>query len=921
VVEQARYEELEKENKELRDELAARIKLSNILADSVTDVVYILDPDSKIIEVNNKVEDYGYTAAELRGRPFSDFVPDEYKDLARQIAIERREKLMEIKEGVRKQYSQTVELPFLVRSNKIKEVQVSGGSFVSDFSVETIRIHKGERIKRNHVYTIGVARDISKQKDLERDFRDQINTNKELIEGLDKAGINVDIVSTDYQVLYQTPGLKEVFGDSAGKDCFEHYMNRDTPCEHCALVKAVETGTIQSVELQGKDENYYQIISVPHTGPDGETDRVIEIIQSMTEQKNREKELTESHALMRNILDNSPGAIFLKDKDGAYMAVNRSYEEIVGKKEDQVIGKTDYELFPEENAANFRANDQKVMQQGKAITVDELAEHHDGSTHDYLSVKFPLIDAQDQIYGSGGVSIDITEQKETNDRLRESEEKYRNLVERANEGISILQDGEIKFTNRLMCELFGYTREEMLNTSFLNYIHEDDQSEIVELYQRRLKGEEMDKYYTIKGINKNGDVIDVETNSGMITYEGKSAMMVFSRDIRERVKNEEEKAKLEAQLHQAQKMEAIGTLAGGFAHDFNNVLTPIFSCSQLLEKRLSDADDRILTLIGYIRKSVQRATDLVSQILNFSRRYDSKKEITDTTSIIKETITLLRSALPSTIDLQSLFEAESTNVLCDPTQIHQVLMNLGTNAGHAMKENGGTLEIAVSNFKEYEGNFSIRKGNYLLMTVRDTGIGMSQETKQRIFEPFFTTKNIGEGSGLGLSVTYGIIDSLNGYIHAYSELGKGTKFHVYLPVVEGEVASESKTDEDIPTGNETIMIVDDEEFNVFSYSALLENQGYKAVGFTDSRKAYEAFQNNPDRYDLIFTDYTMPNYTGLMLAEKVREINDRTPVVLISGLSEAVSEQEIKKAGIKKVLSKPIDLYDLAVAIRSALDE
>ncbi len=792
-------EKLIKENLDLKGELEGRNRLFDILTDSISDIVYILDPDANIVEVNRRVEDFGCQASDLKGKPFSNLVPDDYKEIANQIIIERRNQIRKVEGKVQLQYYQEVELPFEFESSDKRELKITGGSFVSNFNVRTIRIHKGESIKRNHVYTVGIARNISDQTNLEHELKEQINAKRELLDGLTQSGIDVAMVSVDNQLLNLTPGSALSAEEVKKTFCFTRFMERKSPCAYCKLEKAVETGNIQFSEMQSEDKSWYRIITVPHINPDGKTEKVIEIIQDITETKKTQKALEENEQKYRLLFENANDGILLM-KDYVFTDANKKIETIFGAPLDEVIGNTPA-FFSPPKQSDDSYSDEKALQ--------------------YIDA---ALDGEPQIF---------------------------------------------------------------------EWVHR----------------------------KKNGELVFAEVSLNRIYLNDESMIQAFVRDNTHRKAEEEERKKLESQLLQAQKMEAIGTLAGGIAHDFNNVLSPIISYAQLLERKLPIDDAKFKGYVKGIQTAAHRAAELVAQILNFNRKYPTKTEITNTLPIIKETIKLLRSALPSSINLMTTYKALNTHVRCDPTQLQQVIMNLGTNAGHAMREEGGILEMVVSNYTEYRDNSGIMQGQYLLITVRDTGVGMSPETLQRIFEPFFTTKEVGEGTGLGLSVSYGIISSLGGFIHPYSEPGKGSKFHIYLPLSRTKSIPAMRSFQDMPKGSETIMLVDDEEANVFSCTVLLEDLGYQVEGFTDSRKALQAFTENPDKYDLVFTDYTMPNLSGLKLTEKIKVIRQNAPVLLISGLSEAISDKEVFEAGIKQKLSKPIELFDLAIAVRKALDE
>ncbi len=403
-------------------------------------------------------------------------------------------------------------------------------------------------------------------------------------------------------------------------------------------------------------------------------------------------------------------------------------------------------------------------------------------------------------------------------------------------------------------------------------------------------------------------------NNGNIEY-----VVCTAHDITERKRMEKEKKKLEARLRQAQKMEAIGTLAGGIAHDFNNILFPILGYSEMLMNDAPDNSD-LKRDLSMIFNGTKRARDLVKQILAFSRQREYDLKPIKVHLVVKETLKLIRSSIPATIDImQNIIDCEL--VMADYTQIHQVAMNLLTNAYHAMEKKGGKLKVTLKEVDLRADDLKgMPPGTYVRLTISDTGIGMDQSTIDRIFDPYFTTKKEGKGTGLGLAVVHGIIKSHGGHISVYSELGKGSEFHVYLPVIKAQQETKQIEIQPIKKSNERILVVDDEKMVVEIQQKMLKRLGYDVTSCTSSVEALKAFQANPDNFDLIITDMTMPNMTGDQLAQKIMEIRTDIPIILCSGFSEKMSNEKAKSLGIKKFLMKPVLIKDLSITIRRALD-
>ncbi|OPY76432.1 MAG: Blue-light-activated protein [Syntrophorhabdus sp. PtaU1.Bin153] len=394
-------------------------------------------------------------------------------------------------------------------------------------------------------------------------------------------------------------------------------------------------------------------------------------------------------------------------------------------------------------------------------------------------------------------------------------------------------------------------------------------------------------------------------------------LLEINRDITDR------KA-LEDQLRHAHKMEAIGTLAGGIAHDFNNLLAAIIGFAEMVQEDLppgSKSTARIQRVLG----AAFRGRDLVRQILTFSRKAEPPRAPLSLSPVVEETIHLLRASLPSTIEMRLSMQALKDTVIASPAEIQQILMNLATNASFAMRETGGILGISLANI-DFEPDSPVldadaEPGEYVQLTVTDTGLGMAPDVMKRVFEPFFTTKRVGEGSGMGLAVVYGIVKSLNGGIIVESQPGAGSTFRVSLPVARTDETAEGSEAQAIPGGPERILFVDDEEMLAELGEAVLGSLGYSVTALTDSTEALKLFSSDPSRFDLVILDQTMPKLSGLHLAQKLLTIRNDIPVILCTGHSDSVSAEKAKKAGIKEFLMKPLEKQELADAIHKVLGE
>ncbi|MFH0781634.1 MAG: ATP-binding protein [Pseudomonadota bacterium] len=396
-----------------------------------------------------------------------------------------------------------------------------------------------------------------------------------------------------------------------------------------------------------------------------------------------------------------------------------------------------------------------------------------------------------------------------------------------------------------------------------------------------------------------------------------------NQDITEQRRAEEENKRLQAQLQQAQKMEAIGTLAGGIAHDFNNILGAILGYAEMA-KDGSQEGSVVANDIDQVIKASVRAKDLVKQILAFSRHAETERIPVQPAVIIKEALKFLRSSIPTTIDIQQDIALDPTIVLADPTHIHQIIVNLCTNAFHAMEETGGILTISVKrkalSLSDLPSERRISPGNFLEISLKDTGAGMTQDIKEKIFEPYFTTKEVGKGTGMGLAIIHGIVKSYGGFVTCRSQPGKGTVFCVYLPVIkEGELYQTELT-EPVKSGNEHILYIDDEEMLAEMGKHMLERLGYRVTMQTNSIVALATFQNHPEAFDLVITDQTMPGMTGSDLARKMLRIKPGLPIILCTGYSTQISKEKADSYGIKGFAMKPLAKKEIAVLIRKVLD-
>jgi signal transduction histidine kinase/ActR/RegA family two-component response regulator len=396
----------------------------------------------------------------------------------------------------------------------------------------------------------------------------------------------------------------------------------------------------------------------------------------------------------------------------------------------------------------------------------------------------------------------------------------------------------------------------------------------------------------------------------------------LKKEIEMRQHHQKEKAKLEDQLLQLQKMETIGTLAGGIAHDFNNILTPILGYTEMALEELSE--ESVLRYdIEQINSAATRGKDLVQQILTFSRQVDFDKKPLKLDDIVREVMKLIRASFPSNIEIRQELDGDCGTVLADATQMHQIIMNLATNAYHAMMGNGGELRVKLDKVKvgtrPINGTAKSEKGTYVRLTMSDTGHGMDKRTMERIFEPFFTKKEVGTGSGLGLSVVHGIVNNYNGTIVVQSEPGKGSTFMIYLPQHSESYEQHKHAVQKVKKGDGSILFVDDEKEITFMGKRMLESLGYTVDIKTDSQEALLDFKKDPYKYDLIVTDQAMPKMMGTELISKVKQIRPDLKSIIITGYQDSIPRDAMEQFGIADIISKPIILSEFSELIRKVL--
>lgn len=528
----------------------------------------------------------------------------------------------------------------------------------------------------------------------------------------------------------------------------------------------------------------------------------------------------------------------------------------------------------------------------------------------------------DVSFGLDTIEHDL-QRKQAEEALRESEASYRALAENLPGVVYrvLLRDNRrVQFFNDMFGTMTGYPQDDFTHCGICPtdaVIHPEDKGRVVDIVENAVRqGVPFRVEYRIH--HKDGTIRHL-SEAGKPSFGGDGNPLFIDGAIFD----ESDRKRLENQLRQAQKLEAIGTLAGGIAHDFNNILTPIIGYTEMAMCDIPKGTSLWRNLLQVLNSS-HRAKELVKQILTFGRQAEQERRPIRIDLVIKETLKMLRATLPTTIEISQDIEAGPNSILGDPTQIHQVLINLCTNAAHAMRDKGGTLEVTLagvhldSDFAAQYAN--VTPGPYLRLSVKDTGHGMTPEVRSRMFEPYFTTKAQGEGTGLGLAVVYGIVNSYGGAISVYSEPGKGSVFHVFFPRIDERASIRPELFGPLPTGRGRVLFVDDEEIILDLGAKMLERLGYDTVAVGSSRRALEVFREDPEGFDLVITDQTMPEITGAEMTREILASSPGTPVILCTGFSESMDEEKAMAIGAAGFLMKPVILSEMARVIRQAME-
>jgi len=743
----------------------------------------------------------------------------------------------------------------------------------------------------------------------------------------DQAAIGMALVGLDGAWLCVNSALCEIVGYSEQELLETNFQQITHPGDLSAdlnYVAQMVRGEIRSYQMEkrylAKDgHTVFVLLSVSLVYRDkSEPLFFFSQIQDITARKCAEERLHETEKLVYALLNNSPNPVFLKDTEGRYLLVNKNFERVLRVSEEQIRGKKDEEVFPPEQAAAFRSNDLQVLQAGVPLQFEEVALHEDGP-HTSIVHKFPLFDADGKLYATGGISTDITERKRVEDALRRSEARYREMVENTSYGVyHATRNGRFLDVNPALVTMLGYSsKDALLAVSLADGIYHnlEDRARLIDQVLRTgrvMKAE-------VEWKRKDGKPITVRI-SGRALYD-EAGELAGTEGI---IENLTEWRELEKQFRQAQKMEAVGRLAGGVAHDFNNLLTIIKGNNDLLSDHVEQSEPH-RSSIEQIRKASDRAVSLTRQLLAFSRMQVLEPRVLNLNAVVAELSKMLPRLISENIELVFAPDQALGQVKADPGQVEQVIMNLAVNARDAMPE-GGKLVVETTNFTmddEYVRRHpAALPGQYVMLAVTDTGHGMGTATLNHIFEPFFTTKELGKGTGLGLATVYGIVKQSGGFIWVYSEPGKGTTFKIYLPRVDEPVEpmQHSKNGVTAARGTETILLVEDEEALRELVGQFLRKNGYTVLEAKNGVEGLLIAERQSGSIHLLMTDVVMPKMGGWELAKRLVVQRPGLKVVYMSGYSEYTATPRQNEEWRETFVQKPFTMAVLARKVRDALE-
>ncbi len=878
----------------VEEELREREKTYHELLEDMPALICRFLPDGTLTFVNNRYCDYFEKRKEdLIGQNFFQFVPEEERQTVREqfMSLSQENPMVTYEHQVIApdgtiRWQQWTDRLLLDEHGEAKEYQCLGMDI-------TERVLAEEAVK------------LSGKK-----YRDLVENIKDVIFAVDQDGM-VTFVSPSVESFIQylpSEIISRRFDEFIYEEDLPHLYEKFQ-----SILSGNATANDYRIVTKSGHVRWVRTSSQPIYA-EGRVTGVQGTLSDITDQKHAEEELKNSERRYRTLVENAPIGIYYNDFSGKFLYGNKKAEEIVGYDSEELIGENFLELKILDPGDLSRALKLLNMNRlGKGTGPDEFTlNRKDGSKVNVeINTEVISVDGDKAVLG---MVQDITKRRQIEEALRDSEEKYRLLVENARDAIFIVQDEQIRFPNQKAREMGEYLGLDLDRVSFFDYIHPDDRDKVLNRHTRRLHGGEQPSTYSFKLVGKESQECWVELSSVFVTWEGRPATLNFLRDVTT------QKA-LESQLQHVRRMEAIGTLAGGIAHDFNNLLMAIQGRTSLMLVDL-DSSDPYYEELKEIENIVRSGANLTRQLLGFARGGKYEPKLTNLNNLVQRSSEMF-GRTKKEMRIQTAFKKDLWAVKIDQGQIEQVLLNLYLNAWQAMPE-GGDLYVQTANLmldEDRVGHYQIRPGKYVKISIADTGVGMDEETLQRIFDPFFTTKEPARGTGLGLASAYGIIKNHGGIIEVWSKKGKGTTFEIFLPASEKAFLEEKETQEIFPNGKETVLLVDDEEDVVKVTERLLRRIGYRVLVARNGKEAIEIYERNKARIDIVILDMIMPVISGGEAFDRLKDINPNVRVLLSTGYSLEGEALKILSRGCAGFIQKPFRINLLAQKIREVLDK
>jgi len=858
------------------------------LFDNANDIVYTINMEGRFTSANKAAELIsGYSHDEIVNMNISENLAPESLDLVNKMIQRKLDGTAE---------TTVYELEFIAKDGRRVQIEVSSRLIYKD---------------KRPIGVQAIARDITERKMAENELK---RSKQNISAILKTVGEGVIVIGLDSRIHYFNQELLHIFGYSmeevVGLHITELMPEKYRAAHNAGIKRYLDDGTPKvlgrRVELEGlrKDGSVFPLeIRIEETRLDEKNRFFTAAIRDITERKLSEESLMKSEKRYRTLIENTPICVHEIDLNGRLNSMNVAGLRMMEiEKESEIKGIAYIDAVCEEDKERIGALLDRALK-GHSSKFEFTSSGDDPRI--FSSCLIPIFGDAQTVVKLMGVTDDITKRKKAEEELS----RLHTAIENSAETMIITDvQGAIQYVNPAFELTTGYSKEEAigLNARILKS-GKHDETFYKNMWDIITSGEVWHGRMINK--KKSGELYEEEStispikdNTGAIT-----GYVAVKRDVTKEVL-------LEKELRETQKLNAIGTLAGGIAHDLNNILTPILGYSTMA-KDIAPKDSETGEFLDEIISAGHRAKELVKQILTFSRRGEQDFQSLEVYLIVKEVLKLMKATIPATIKIVENIDTEPAYILGDPTQIHQVVVNLCTNAAYAMKDKGGVLTVTLRR-KRLKSAGVTKAGSrvspdYVKLSVRDTGCGMDPATLERIFEPFYTTKPEGEGTGLGLSVIHGIVESHSGHIDVESQPGEGTAFHVLLPSIEQLPCGKSAKEAEYKKGKGRALVVDDQVDVAKTIGKIMNFLGYETAVMTDSQEALNLFTENPDIYDFVITDMTMPKMTGDKLAREILKLRQDIPVVVMTGYSDTINKEKAREIGIRALIPKPVTSHEL----------